>query len=271
MVAANSEIAVLMPVYNPGSDLTLTLDSLRAQTIAFKLYLVDDGSKFHTDYETLCHGMDVEILRLPQNLGITGAMNAGLEVILKGPATYIARIDAGDMCKPKRFEKQLAFLKANPEISIVGSSVEFRLRDEHQNILQSHINRYPETAEGCRQKLFYNVAAIHPAMMLRRHVFEILNGYSELYPAAEDFDLMWRANKKGLNIANLAEVLLVKEEYPGSISQKRRKKQIFSRLRIQWANRSLASLNGWAGLVKSTVQLVTPATFTLVVKKLINR
>jgi GT2 family glycosyltransferase len=271
MVTGGYEIAVLMPVYNPGKDLVLTLDSLRAQSLPYKLYLVDDGSKFHADYETLCLGIDAEIIRLPLNLGITGAMNAGLDLILKTPVKFIARIDAGDICKPQRFAKQIAFLKSNPDISILGSAVEFRLRDANENLLESHINSYPASAEGSRQKLFFNVAAIHPAMMIRRDVFEKLKGYSESYPAAEDFDLMWRASKAGLNIANLADVLLVKEEYPGSISQKRRKKQIFNRLRIQWANRNLASARSWVGLTKSSIQLVTPASLSNAIRKVIKR
>ncbi len=271
MAGTTCEIAVLMPVYNPGKDLKLTLDSLRAQSAPFKLFLVDDGSTFKTDYETLCSGINVEIIRLSKNQGITGAMNAGLSVILKDASPYIARLDAGDICMPQRFEMQCAYLKLHPEVSILGSAVEFRLRDTDENLVETHINRYPLTPEGCRQKLYINVAAIHPAMMIRRTVFESLKGYSETFPAAEDFDLMWRACKAGFHISNLPDVLLIKEEYPGSISQKRRQKQIFSRLRIQWANRKFASIRSWAGLLKSSIQLITPASFTIAVRQMINR
>lgn len=264
-------IAVLLPVYNPGDDFKLSLDSLRSQTVPFKLYLVDDGSKFITDYEGLTEGMDVQIIRLPQNLGITGAMNAGITEILKSSHPYVARLDSGDMCKPERFAKQMAYLDSHPDIFILGSAVEFRLRDKEGVLLDSHIINFPSTPEGSRKKLFFNIACTHPAMMFRREVFEHLKGYSEIYPAAEDFELMWRASRRGLHIANLPEVLLIKEEFPGSISQKRRRKQILSRLRIQWANRNLLSARSWAGLVKSSVQFATPASFTLAVKKIIYR
>ncbi len=43
-MAHEKRIAVLMPAYNPGPEIAHTLDSLRAQTVPFKLFVIDDGS-----------------------------------------------------------------------------------------------------------------------------------------------------------------------------------------------------------------------------------
>jgi GT2 family glycosyltransferase len=254
--AAN--IAVLMPVYNPAVELFATLDGLRAQSVPFTLFLVDDGSKIHTDYETLTHGIDATIIRLPKNLGITGAMNAGLNEILKGNFAYVARIDTGDICTPERFSKQKAYLDAHLEIAILGSAVELRHLNDRNELTTTRVIEYPVSPDECRKQLFFNSPVSHPAVMVRRVVFEKLGGYSEAYPAAEDFDLMWRANRAGFKISNLADMLLIKEETPGSISQKRRRQQIFSRLRIQWANRRLGSPASWIGLARSITILLLP-------------
>jgi GT2 family glycosyltransferase len=252
------DIAVLMPVYNPTDELKVTLDSLRTQSVPFRLFLVDDGSKFETDYETLTQGMDVRIIRLPKNLGITGAMNAGLEEILKDGYPYIARIDCGDVCAAERFAKQRAYLDVNPEIAVLGSAIEFRQINESNELISKRIVVFPKTPEECRNRLFLNLPVSHPALLMRRAVFERLGGYSEAFPAAEDFDLMWRASSAGFNIANLSDILVIKEETPDSISQKRRRRQIFSRLRIQWANRNLASPLSLIGLARTTVILLAP-------------
>jgi GT2 family glycosyltransferase len=265
------DIAVLMPVFNPGPDLKDSLDSLRAQTIPFKLYLVDDGSSAPADYNVRTKGIDAVILRLPRNLGITGAMNAGLTEIMKSPFKYIARLDAGDMCKPNRFAEQKKYLDAHADIAILGSAVEFIFRDADGAILDTHTVVYPATPEACAAKLYFNITVIHPAMLIRRSVFENLKFYSEAYPAAEDFDLQWRAVKAGFKISNLPETLLTKEEFPGSISQKRRTRQIHSRLRIQWHNRNILSGKSWAGLAKSSLQLATPASLSASIKKIIHR
>lgn len=252
-------IAVLLPSYNPGAELRGTLDSLRAQTIPFRLFLVDDGSKQSVDYEILASGMDVRIMCLPRNLGITGAMNAGLAEIMAGAFDYIARLDIGDFCTPERFVKQLAFMDANKHIGIVGSAVEFRLFNGNHKLVGSKLMTFPLSVEGCINRLPLNSPIIHPAMLIRRSVFESLQLYSENYPAAEDFDLLWRAHIAGFNLINLPEILLVKEETPGSISQKRRRKQIMSRLRIQWDNRNLRNPRCWLGLAKSLVTWALPA------------
>jgi GT2 family glycosyltransferase len=264
-------IAVLMPVFNPDASLKLTLDSLRAQSAAYKLYLVDDGSKFQADYETLTLGMNVEILRLPINVGITGAMNAGLGEIMKGDYRFVARIDAGDMAAPGRFAQQLAFLEAHPEIAILGSAVELRDRDETGGLKSTHIWQLPLTPDLCAKEMRYNVAACHPAMMIRREIFEVLKTYSDKFPAAEDFELTWRAVKAGFRISNLPDVLLIKEETPGSISQKRRRRQIYSRLRILLENHKFTSLHSWLGISRSAVTLIFPNEVIGALKRILGK
>jgi GT2 family glycosyltransferase len=260
MIRSNEpRIAVLIPSYNPGTELQGTLQSLRSQTVPFRLFIIDDGSKQPGDYEALTEGMDARIMRLPQNVGITGAMNAGLAEIMQGSFDYIARLDIGDFCAPDRFAKQLAFMDHRPEVGIVGSAVEFRLFDASHSLTGSKLLVFPLTPEDAVKRLLFNIAIIHPAMLIRRSVFDELKSYSENYPAAEDFDLQWRAHKAGFKLTNLPETLLIKEETPGSISQKRRRKQIMSRLRIQWDNRDLANPRCWLGLVKSFVTWAMPA------------
>jgi glycosyltransferase involved in cell wall biosynthesis len=264
-------IAVLLPSYNPGAELVGTLDSLRKQSVPFRLFLVDDGSKYPADYEALTHGMDCHVMRLPQNLGITGAMNAGLDQIMRGNFDYIARIDTGDFCAPDRFAIQLAYMDAHHDIGIVGSAVEFRLFNAENTLVGAKVMIFPLTVEGCAKRLALNSPIIHPAMLIRRSVFETLKAYSENYPAAEDFDLLWRTHKAGFKLINLTETLLIKEETPDSISQKRRRKQILSRLRIQWDNRDLTNPRCWLGLAKSLVTWVMPAWAVHSLKFMIGR
>jgi glycosyltransferase involved in cell wall biosynthesis len=264
------QIAVLLPVYNPDDELVLTLNSLRAQEVPFRLFLIDDGSAVKADYEKLTYAIDVKIIRLAKNLGISGAMNAGIVEILKGDFKYIARIDAGDICAVTRFEKQLKYLDTHPEIDILGSSVEFQQHDDQNQIVSERIVQYPDTPEGCVKRLYSNMAVSHPAIMVRREVFDVLRTYSESYPAAEDYDLMWRATKHGFKLANLSEPLLVKIENPSSISQKYRRKQIFSRLRIQWSNCTALNTRSIMGMLKTLFVLVAPKQVVTALKSIIG-
>jgi glycosyltransferase involved in cell wall biosynthesis len=255
-----TRIAVLLPCYNPPiTELKVTLESLRKQTLPFRLFIVDDGSKTRIDYESHLAGLDAQVLRLPKNLGITGAMNAGVAEILKGPFEYIARIDAGDISAPERFALQMPYMDSHPKVGILGSAVDFRLFDAAGELVGTSSLVFPETHEGCRKFLFIRSAMIHPAMMIRRAVFEKLKGYSEEYPAAEDYEIQWRAVANGFELANLPQTLLIKEETPGSISQLRRRRQMFNRMRIQWDNLSPLEWRSWAGIAKSLFTWAAPA------------
>jgi glycosyltransferase involved in cell wall biosynthesis len=264
------DIAVLLPVFNADDDLILTLDSLRKQSAPFRLFLVDDGSSKKTDYEKHCQNIDCSIIRLPKNRGISGAMNEGLKLILAGEFKYIARIDAGDVCAPTRFAQQLAFLESHQTTDILGTAVQFQQQDNEGHIVAERIVDYPLTDEACVVRLHSNMPVSHPAIMIRRKVFETLREYSENYPAAEDYDLMWRATNAGFKLANLAEPLLIKIENPNSISQKYRRKQVFSRLRIQWRNHSLFNLRSYFGMLRSVVVLVAPRPLVSLVKSILG-
>jgi glycosyltransferase involved in cell wall biosynthesis len=165
------EIAVLMPVYNPsGEEITRTLKSLRAQDEPYHLYLVDDGSTNKPKYREWLRGMPHTLIELPTNLGITGALNAGLEAILAKPYKYIARIDCGDVALPERFRKQKLYFEKKPDISIIGT--DFKMVNPH--LEGAFYVRRPDDPEILALKLQYNTPLSHPTMMIRPDLFRSL-------------------------------------------------------------------------------------------------
>lgn len=261
-------IAVLMPVYKPGAEIAASIGSLRAQTLPFRLFIVDDGSPLAFDYEAAVRGLDARIIRLPKNLGITGALNAGLAEILNGNIGYIARLDSGDVCLPHRFARQKTYLDAHKDISIVGSAVKLSIVDGAGREVDARTIQFPAKPADALDRLWFNSPVSHPAIMMRRQVFERIGLYSEDYRAAEDYDLMWRAAQAGLSISNIEDVLLIKEETPHSISHQQARRQVTSRLLIQWANRNLMSPRSLVGLAKSVITLATPRDFLSAIKRL---
>lgn len=117
-------ITVLIPAHNAVTTLAQTLDSLVGQTASnFDVLIVDDAS--NDDTVSLAKGyqdrLQLDVLCLPVNLGVAGALNAGLAAITN---PYIARIDADDIALPTRLEKQWAFLEANPHIDVCSTWME---------------------------------------------------------------------------------------------------------------------------------------------------
>ena len=247
------EIAIVMPVYNPGDALAMTLESLRQQTVPFRLYLVDDGSSSKPDYDELLRGFDYRLIKLEKNRGIAGALNIGLEAALLAGHAFIARMDCGDWCEPERLALSRQFLHARPDVDLMGTWTMITSKNTGSNYLFAP----PTDNSRLVRRLYYGMAFIHPAMMIRARLFETIGGYSLDYEAAEDYELCRRAARAGFRLANIPDVLVHKIEDVTSISVRRRRAQLWSRLRIQWFYRDW-SIHCGLGMLRTLLLFLTP-------------
>ena len=261
------DIAVLMPAYNPGHDIIETLDSLKAQTEPFKLFVIDDGSTRKPDYATLLKGFDHHLIISPRNLGVNEARNPILQQILSEGFPYIALIDCGDVALPTRLSIQKAHLQENPDIRILGSWIEMVFTETGGQF----IVKYPAGNAKCIRAMWSNMPVSHPALMIRSAVFREIGLYSKRYEAAEDYDLIRRASAAGFGIDNVQEVLLRKIETRNSISWKKRGAQLNSRLAIQWEHRDLSNPLCIKGLLKTALMRIIPDAITRQIKQALGK
>ncbi len=158
----------------------------------------------------------VKIIHLPPT-GIVGALNAG---IAEARAPYIARMDADDVCSPRRLELQLGYMKKNPECSLLGSLVGIfprrRLKDgmrHYERWLNSVVSE-----DDINRELFVESPFAHPSVMFRRDEALALGGYRDMgWP--EDYDMWLRFAQNGLKMAKLPEVLLFWRDGEGRLSR----------------------------------------------------
>ena len=112
-------ISVIMSVYNDREYIRQSLDSLLAQTERdFEIVILDDHSGDDT-VSIIRQYRDVRI-RLylnEENRGLTRNLNSALQL---ARGKFIARMDGDDICRPQRFEKQLAFLRSDPSLMLVS-------------------------------------------------------------------------------------------------------------------------------------------------------
>ncbi len=266
MTEPPSRVAVLLPCYQPGDELDATLRSLENQGVAFKLFVVDDGSAHKPDYATLLKPFSHRFMGLPENVGVMRVRNPALEAILAENFEYVALIDCGDFAKPGRLRKQLDYLEEHPDCDILGSWVELAYETGPHKVSQ-----FPASHQAARHMLSQNMPVCHPALMIRTSVFKAIGLYRDIYPAAEDFDMIQRAVAAGFRIANLQEVLLQKNETRNSVSWKRRREQLLSRFQIQWANRNLFNPASVKGLLRTATVLALPAGTLRSLKSLISK
>ena len=212
-MSGQPRITVLMPVYNAEKYLRSAIDSILAQTYRdFELLIIDDGS---TDgsRDIVAGYADSRIRRVEngQNRGLIATLNRGLDL---ARGEYIARMDADDVSLPERFERQVDFLEAHPEIGACGTWFE-KVTERGSTTL-----RMPDSPGLIRLFLLFDNPFLHSSMMLRRRLLEEHGlRFDPAYPHSEDFDLWVRCSAL-TELVNLPEVLVRYHDHPANISHR---------------------------------------------------
>lgn len=207
-------ITVLLSVYKNEKPeyLSRALSSIwDDQTLKpSQIVLVEDGP-IPAELESIVDGLQmrvnvlgvatVTVVKLPVNGGLTKALNQGLKY---ATGDLVARMDSDDIADPKRFERQVAYLEEHPEVDIVGGSLqEFDRENECLNI-----RHYPLTHEEACRYIVKACPLAHPAVMMRRRIFDEGLWYDERYRMSQDIKLWFDAIMAGYRIGNIPEVVL---------------------------------------------------------------
>ena len=201
-----SEISIIMSVYNePLLWLKESIESILNQTFKdfeFIIVLDNPNNIKIKDLIISYKKKDSRIIFLEntENLGLAKSLNKCLD-IAKGK--YIARMDGDDISLPNRLEKQYEFLEKNGEIDLVGSWV-YKI-DERGTIYGTM--KTPTDIKIIKKYILYRTVSFHPTWMLKRDVYEKLNGYRP-FIVSQDYDFLLRVIDNDYNISNIPELLL---------------------------------------------------------------
>ncbi len=211
---------VLLPARNAAPTLRAACVSILRQSLRdLALVVVDDGSSDATP--ALLEGLAardrrLRVIRGPGE-GIAGALNRGLAAC---DAPFVARMDADDVAWPRRLERQLAALDADPALAAVGA----RVRLFPRRLVRDGMRRYVAWLNGLTTRalvardLYVEAPLVHPAATLRREALEAVGGWRD-GPFPEDYDLWLRLSARGGALTNLAETGLDWRESGGRLTR----------------------------------------------------
>lgn len=202
-------VSVLIPAYNCEDTLPRSLDSIVSQTYKdFEVVFVDNNSTDSTRAiaESYSSKLNMKIVECEQK-GIVSALNTGLR---NCSGEWIARQDGDDYWYPQKLQKQIDFLERNPDVSILGTQI--RLLSEEGKVQElgtfGKEVKYCINSDQIKVGLLYGQNQIcHPSVIFSRSVINLLGGYEQLFPLAEDLHL-WLKALPHFNFANLDEVLV---------------------------------------------------------------
>lgn len=198
------KISVIMGVYNCETTLGEAIDSILAQTYTdWELILCDDGSVDGTYTIAQKYGMQfpqkIKLFQNEKNLGLNATLNRCLSA---ADGEYIARMDADDLCDPKRFEVEVSYLQAHSQIAFVSSDMYFF--DEAGTWGKTNTKEVPE-----KKDFLYGTPFCHAPCMVRKEAYLSVNGYSESkwLLRVEDYHLWMKMYVKGYTGRNIPEPL----------------------------------------------------------------
>ncbi len=221
-------LSVIMPVYNGEKYLSESIESILGQTLSeFEFIIIDDGS---TDtsvdiiQEYAKKDNRIYLVENKVNQGLVASLNKGIEL---SHGQYIARMDQDDISLPERFETQMNFFILNPDIGILGSSVQ--IIDKYGKA--GEVWNFPETHDLVKWELCFRCPIVHPSVMIQKRLL-LKNRYRKEWEIAEDYELWVRMVWKS-KITTLPNVLLKLRKHPTNNTSRYSKEQYLLSLKIQ--------------------------------------
>lgn len=203
------KFSVLLSVYKNEKPeyLQVALMSIVNQTLLpDEIVIVEDGiltlgldvviQNFKDKYKNI-----VKLLPFKENRGLGLALHDG---VLACSYEYIARMDTDDIALPKRFAKQLAYLKEHPDVAMVGSWItEFSKDAEHPDTITKLPYTYEDIVAYAKKRNPFR----HMTVIYKKSAVIDSGNYRD-FLWFEDYDLWVRMIQKGYKVANIPEVLV---------------------------------------------------------------
>lgn len=211
---STSTVTFLIPVYNAEDTLAASLASALAQTRpADEIVIIDDGSR-DGSAAVIAAVRDPRIRAFSQaNQGLAATLNRGIAL---ATSQYIARLDNDDLALPKRLERQLEFMEANPRVALLGTWSQIYVGETPSD----RFHRHPTESNSLKLELLFDNPFVHSSVMYRTDIVRALGEYrvERQTRIPEDYEF-WSRIARVHEVANLPEVHTIYREMPNSMTR----------------------------------------------------
>jgi GT2 family glycosyltransferase/2-polyprenyl-3-methyl-5-hydroxy-6-metoxy-1,4-benzoquinol methylase len=206
-------ISIVMPVYNVDEMwLRAAIESVRKQIYGqWELCIADDAStKPHIKKvlkEYLKREKRIKVVFLEQNLGISGASNAALNL---AAGEFVGLLDNDDELAPFALFEVVKLLNRIPDLDFIYS-------DEDK--LETNGERTdPFFKPDFSPDLLMSMNYICHFSIIRRELLRKIGGFRKGFEGSQDYDLILRATEQTCKIAHIPKILYHWRKIPGSVS-----------------------------------------------------
>lgn len=200
--------SVLMSVYAKDRPawISQALDSVLANTVKpAEVVIMVDGPVTPAIKSVLdtaaAQNPIVQVLYHPVNVGRGAALAIAVP---QCKHELIALVDADDVSRCDRFEKQLACFVANPTVTVVGGQVQEREADSFALLATRSV---PLTNAEIRTYLKTRMPFNNPTVMFKKQTV-LDSGNFQAFGLMEDYYMWVRVAAKGYEMANVPDILV---------------------------------------------------------------
>lgn len=193
-------ISVVIPFFRRQHTIAMTLESVMAQTLKpLEIIVVDDASGPEA-LEFLSQFSDhIRLIALEKNGGVSVARNTGVQ---EAQGEYVAFIDSDDLWAPDKLEKQMNFLRENPECDVVHTgTTAFYLDGTEKSYLDKPL---------CLSKVDVADAShvMYQSTLMRRDDFIRIGGFDTSFRQTEDWEFTVRMVMNEFKVCFIPEPLV---------------------------------------------------------------
>lgn len=265
-------VSVVMPVYNAEKYLSIAINSVLKQTFKdFEFIIVDDAStdgSLKIIEQFARRSRRIKVLRNERRMGVSITVKRAID---EAKGNFIARMDADDVCFPKRFEKQLAYLKSNPKTVAVGTQC--LLIDSRGRTIGE--KTFPTEHQKIHEYIYHFVPLQQPSLMIaKKRLPRDFEFYHDGKNCAEEVELIFKLFMYG-KVENLPDTLLKYRIHNGNTSLGNVKETflltLHSRIKALFAYGYVPSISGvMVTLAQTFIVLLLPQNVVLNIYKSIR-
>ncbi len=195
-------VSVIIPTHNRWPMVGEAIESVIKQSYKdFEVIVVDDGSDDESLKGMEKFGSSLSVL-VQSRRGVAAARNFGVR---HSRGAYLSFLDSDDLWQRHKLERQVAFMKANPEVQICQTEEVWIRNGVKVNPKKRH-----QKPSGDIFRASLELCLVSPSsVMMKRELYERMDGFDESFEVCEDYDL-WLRIAVDTPVSLIPEPLVVK-------------------------------------------------------------
>lgn len=151
------KVLIIIPAYNEADGISQLIDNLKTNYAQYDYVIINDGSTDNT--KKLCKEKDYNVLNLPINLGIGGAVQTGYKYARENDYDIAVQIDGDGQHNPQYIEQMIMRMETEDADIVIGSRFINKEGFQSSRMRRAGINFLSNLIKLCTGKKIYDVTS----------------------------------------------------------------------------------------------------------------